>query len=146
MFIDATFNFGQKSSRWPRSEAISTGSELPNGCSSLIYFHGHAVMGFWLSIIRPRGTCKLLGSEILWFLDMSPAGPLFSWRLRWVFSGGHCCQAQSSCFAASWRQGCLQTLGSVGDPRSRWVDPPVPLGSSANHASLGCLLCALACS
>lgn len=61
-FIDVIFYFSQKSSRWPRSEAISTGSELPNGCSSLIYFHGHAVMGFWLSIITPCGPCKLLWS------------------------------------------------------------------------------------
>lgn len=31
-----------------------------------------------MSIIRPCETCKLHGSEVLWFVDMSPAGsPVF---------------------------------------------------------------------
>lgn len=28
-----------------------------------------------MSIVRPCETCELHGSEVLWFLDMSPAGP-----------------------------------------------------------------------
>lgn len=76
-----------------------------------------------LSIVRPHGTCKLLGSEGLWFLDMSPGGPLFSWHLHWVLRGGHRHPAPSSCFTGSWRWGCLQR-GSAGDPRSPWAVPP----------------------
>lgn len=74
MFIGVTFNYSWKSSRWLRSEAISTGSELPNGHYSLIYFHSCAEMGFWLmSIIRVCETCKLHWSEVLWFV--TPVGP-----------------------------------------------------------------------
>lgn len=64
-----------------------------------------------MSIIRPRETCKLHGSEVLWFVDTSPAGPLYSWCLHWVWSGGHCCQALSSGFPTSGRWGWLQMHG-----------------------------------
>lgn len=83
MFIGVTFNYSWKSLRWLRSGAVSTGSELPNGCSSLICFHAMLkwVLGL-MSIMRPCETCKLHGSEVLCFVDMSPAGPLYSWGLH----------------------------------------------------------------
>lgn len=89
--------------------------------------------GFGLmSIVRPCETCELHGSEVLWFLDMSPVGPsIFLLPSLSAVMWSLLPRLHPLVFHPGSGKVGGGAVCMVGDPGSWNTDPPASLSSSA---------------